>query len=598
MASLSSLSQSRNLSLFLNISFLFLLTSQLITTTFLDQTTVSTTTRYSVSEGINDNEDSEGCTGIHDYTDYKSQCIYVKSHSGCKQKGYINYLKIFYCTCGKFPILGYAFLLLWLVVLFYLLGNTAAKYFCSSLESLSKILKLPPTIAGITLLSLGNGASDVFSSIASFTKSGDGDVGFNSILGGAFFVSSVVVGIISIVISPNQISVDKHSFIRDLLFFVFTLCSLLLIILIGKINFWGAISFVSIYILYVSVVSASHFYYKNKDRKIDLFAIPKNAFFVNSQVDFGEIGIPLLGYVDDEKPISESKNIKIEVHDQQSSVRWFNLDSSFCYYSTKFLNVLELPLYLPRRLTIPVVSEENWSKPYAVISVTVAPLLLATLYNTQQQSEKQPHMLGLPRSSLVTYMVAGLISIFLGNLAFVTTMKTTPPSRCLLPWLAGGFLMSVTWTYITADELVSLLVSVGNILGISPSVLGLTVLAWGNSIGDLVANVAMAMNGGPDGAQIAISGCYAGPMFNTLVGLGISLVYSSSSEYPSSYVIPSDNSLYETLGFLIGGLLWALVILPRKNMKLDRFLGSGLLAIYMCFLFLRLAREIGLLKLH
>ncbi|KAK2638340.1 hypothetical protein Ddye_026135 [Dipteronia dyeriana] len=599
MASLSSFSQSRNLSLFLNISFLFLLTFQLLTTTFLDQTTISTTTRYSVSEGINDNEDSEGCTGIHDYTDYKSQCIYVKSHIGCKQKGYINYLEIFYCTCGKFPIPGYAFLLLWLLVLFYVLGNTAAKYFCSSLESLSKILKLPPTIAGITLLSLGNGASDVFSSIASFTKSGDGDVGFNTILGGAFFVSCVVVGIMSIVISPKQISVDRNSFIRDLLFFVFTLFSLLLIILIGKLNFWGAISFVSIYIVYVSVVSASHFYYKNKERKIDLFAIPKNAFFVNSQVDFGEIGIPLLGYVDDEKPILKSKNIRIEDHDQQSSVRWFNLDSSFCYYSGKILNVLELPLYLPRRLTIPVVSEENWSKPYAVLSVTLAPLLLATLYNTQQQSEKQHHhMLGLSRSSLMTYMVAGLISIFLGNLAFVTTMKTAPPSRCLFPWLAGGFLMSVTWTYITADELVSLLVSVGNILGISPSVLGLTVLAWGNSIGDLVANVAMAVNGGPDGAQIAISGCYAGAMFNTLVGLGISLVYSSSSEYPSSYVIPSDNSLYETLGFLMGGLLWALVILPRKNMKLDRFLGSGLLAIYMCFLFLRLAREIGLLKLH
>ncbi|KAK0600705.1 hypothetical protein LWI29_017631 [Acer saccharum] len=512
MASLSSLSQSRKLSLFLNISFLFLITSQLITTTFLDQTTISisTTTRYSVSEGINDNEDSEGCTGIHDYSDYKSQCIYVMSHVGCKPKGYLNYLKIFYCTCGKFPILGYAFLLLWLLVLFYLLGNTAAKYFCSSLESLSKLLKLPPTIAGITLLSLGNGASDVFSSIASFTKSDDGDVGFNSILGGAF------------------------------------LCLVL----------WLA--------------------------------------------DFGEIGIPLLGYVDDEKPVSESKSIRIEDHDQQSSVRWFNLDSPFCYYSVKILNVLELPLYLPRRLTIPIVSEEDWSKPYAVISVTVAPLLLATIYNTQQQSEReqQHYMLGLSRSSLITYLVAGLISIFLGNLAFVTTKKTTPPSRCLLPWLAGGFLMSVTWTYITADELVSLLVSVGNILGISPSVLGLTILAWGNSTGDLVANVAMAMNGGPDGAQIAISGCYAGPMFNTLVGLGISLVYSSSSEYPSSYVIPSDSSLYETLGFLMGGLLWALVILPRKNMKLDRFLGSGLLAIYMCFLFLRLAREIGLLELH
>ncbi|KAH7571646.1 hypothetical protein JRO89_XS04G0110700 [Xanthoceras sorbifolium] len=589
MASLSSFSQSKKLLLFLNISFLFLLTFHLITSTFLDQTIKPTTTQYSlVSEGI----DGEGCTGLHDYTDYKSQCIYVKSHIGCQPKGYINYLQIFYCTCGKFPILGHAILLLWLVVLFYLMGNTAANYFCSSLESLSKILKLPPTIAGITLLSLGNGASDVFASIVSFTKSGDGDVGFNSILGGAFFVSSVVVGIISIVISPKQISVDKHSFIRDLLFFLFTLFSLLLIILIGQINFWGAISFASIYILYVSAVSASHFYHTNKERKMNQFAIPKNTFIVHShEDDFGEMGIPLLGYVDDEKPILELKN-SIEDHDQQSP-RFFNLDSSFCDYFGKILNLLELPLYLPRRMTIPVVSEENWSKPYAVISVTLAPLLLATLCNTQREK----HMGS--SSSLVTYMVAALISIVLGNLAFVTTKKTGPPRRCLFPWLAGGFLMSVTWTYITAEELVSLLVSVGNILGISPSVLGLTVLAWGNSLGDLIANVAMAMNGGRDGAQIAISGCYAGPMFNTLVGLGMSLVLSSSSSSSSEYyVIPRDPFLYETIGFLMGGLLWSLVILPRKNMKLDRLLGSGLLAIYSCFLFLRLARELGFLKLH
>lgn len=53
--------------------------------------------------------------------------------------------------------------------------------------------------------------------------------------------------------------------------------------------------------------------------------------------------------------------------------------------------------------------------------------------------------------------------------------------------------MSVTWTYIIAEELLSLLVSLKNIIGVSPSILALIVLSWVNSLGDLIANGAMAV---------------------------------------------------------------------------------------------------------
>ncbi|KAG5232876.1 cation/calcium exchanger [Salix suchowensis] len=554
--------------IFLNISFIFLFLFYIATSYFLDQSNEpEVTAKLSLrpQEGLTK---IEGCSGIHDYTDYKSKCVYIKSNIGCRSKGYINYLQIFYCTCGKFSMLGHAMLLLWLAVLFYLLGNTAADYFCPSLESLSKLLKLSPTIAGVTLLSLGNGAPDVFASIVSFTRSSNGDVGLNSILGGAFFVSSVVVGVISILTSPRQISVDKCSFIRDVCFFLFSLCCLLLIIRVGKISLWGAISFLAIYLGYVSVVCIMHCQYRKKN----------HLTADGNQEEFLESGIPLLGYVDDEKPVSVDKTTD---KDQQSSSIFCNLDSSLCYYSVRLLYVLELPLYFPRRLTIPVVSEERWSRPFAVISVALAPILLAALCTSQSEKEFGS------KSSLVTYMISGLVGIVLGNLAYVTTKKSSPPKKSLLPWLAGGFFMSVTWSYIIAEELVSLLIS-----------LGIDCPGLGQFPGDLIANVAMAVNGGADGAQIAISGCYAGPMFNMLLGLGISLIISSGSKYPSSFVIPEDPSLYETLGFLIGSLLWSLVILPRKNMRLDRSLGIGLLAIYLCFLSLRLARSLGLLKLH
>ena len=98
---------------------------------------------------------------------------------------------------------------------------------------------------------------------------------------------------------------------------------------------------------------------------------------------------------------------------------------------------------------------------------------------------------------LLICICGGLVGIVFGTVAFVTTDQFTPPKRFLFPWLvAGGFLMSVIWTYITAEELVALLLTLGNIIGIGLAILRLTVLAWGNSVGDVIANVAMAINGG------------------------------------------------------------------------------------------------------
>ncbi|CAD5164833.1 unnamed protein product [Musa acuminata subsp. malaccensis] len=504
----------------------------------------------------------DGCEGLRRINDHEAICSYLKTHEqACVPQGFIDYLRIFYCASGGCPPLGYALLLLWLLLLFYLLGNTASHYFCSSLEGLSGVLRLPPTIAGVTLLSLGNGAPDVFSSIVSFAGSGVGDVGLSSVLGGAFFVSSVVAGIISIAVGSRAVAIDRSSFIRDLCFFLLVLSSLLAILIVGKIGVWGSMAFASLYIAYVVLVWAGH-YCKEKQ---------------------SELVVPILdGLMVEEEEDTVAKDVEEGVRPNEKS--------QVSQYLSWFLYLLEMPLNLPRRLTIPDVSEERWSKPFAVASVSLSPLFLATLWISQRGEVGS-------EERITTYVLGSVAGMVLGIIAIGTTEKSAPPKACLLPWLAGGFLMSVIWSYMIAGELVALLVAIGDIAGISPLVLGFTVLAWGNSLGDLIANVALAVSGRGDGVQIAISGCYAGPIFNTLVGLGVSLVLASGASHPSPFVVPQDRAIFETLGFLIGGLLWALLMLPRRKMKPDRVLGIGLLAIYLTFLCWRLFESLQLVKL-
>ncbi|CAN6577553.1 unnamed protein product [Malus baccata var. baccata] len=575
MGTLVFLPKYKNYIIFLNISFLLVGCAFLIVHFEASDFPVLSTSEISTS-GISRFSGSLDCKGFLSLDDYKAKCFHLKSKNPCVSQGYINYLNIFYCKFGTFPQLGYCCMFLWLLVLFYLMGNTASEYFCSSLDSLSRLLKLSPTIAGVTLLSLGNGANDVFSSLVSFMGGGTGEIGLNTILGGASFVSCVVVGILSISMRKRRIRVNKSDFVRDICFYLLVIVCLGVILIRKEIDVWAAMAFSSLYIVYVIVVYVSH------TRRKKCFELSCNSS------NESDLTVPILSSIEEED-LSAAEEGAAQGSSEVVQVKkcCSNLISSAFFRTLIF--ILELPLYLPRRLTIPVVCEERWCKPYAVASVTLAPVLLSTLWNHQFGNVSF-------KTKLAIYIIGLVFGITFGIVAFFTTEKSRPPKKCLVPWLTAGFVMSITWSYLTAQELVGLLVSLGYILGVSPSILGLTVLAWGNSLGDLITNLTMALNGGTKGAQIAFSACYAGPIFNTLFGLGLSLVGSAWSKFPSPVLFQSDPYLLETVCFLAVGLLWALVVLPRRGMMLDEVLGAGLLVVYISSLSLRLIRTLGSVK--
>ncbi|WCJ42802.1 cation calcium exchanger 4 [Euphorbia peplus] len=552
--------------------------------------------------------DPKLCSGLLKFKGYSSHCEYLIHHPECSSGGFFSYIRFFYCDCQKFPFLGYLVLGIWLLALFYLLGNTASDYFCCSLEKLSNILRLPPTVAGVCLLPLGNGAPDVFASIVAFGGKDTGEVGLNSVLGGAVFVTCVVVGVVSICSSEKRIQIDRVCFIRDICFFLFTLLSLVVVLIIGKVTVGVAIAFVSIYVIYAFAVVANEILRKNAWRLRFGALTPimpiKASVFSHGGDEEKSVYTSLLG----------SDTVNDVPHLQYKLPHWM-WASSVAIYSdevlkgneestlqewgwieeeavkghifrtcSKFFSVLGTPFSIIRRSTIPIIEEERWSKGYAVASVILAPILIALLWNTRDDLST------LNRE--ISYFIGVSCGCMLGVLAYLYTRVDEPPRKFLFPWVFGGFAMSIVWFYIIANELVALLVGLGVIFGINTALLSVTVLAWGNSMGDLMSNIALAMNGG-DSLQIAMSGCFAGPMFNTLVGLGLSMLFGAWSRSPNPYEVPDDIRLFYTIGFLVLGLVWSLIILPRNDMRPNMKLGIGLLIIYTLFLIFTVATSMG-----
>jgi len=233
--------------------------------------------------------------------------------------------------------------------------------------------------------------------------------------------------------------------------------------------------------------------------------------------------------------------------------------------------IITYPMVLCRDLTIPSVNKENWSKYYAIIQMFLSPLLVLFIINLLNY---QIFNISLWLYSLCLSMLPSIYIYFYTNHSYLSLNNN---NNFLILWIILSFLMCILWIYLLAKELITCLSALGNILSISPAFLGLTILAWCNSIGDLFINISVAIQGLGD---MAVAGCYGGPVFDILIGLGTALTYATIQSYPQSYHIQLDLSCYLSILFIFISLLSTLLIVSINQYKIDKFLGYYLLFLY------------------
>ncbi|KAJ2271221.1 hypothetical protein J3F81_003558 [Coemansia sp. RSA 371] len=161
-----------------------------------------------------------------------------------------------------------ALLTLWLSLLFIWLGVSASEYFSPNISTLAKLLHLPESLAGVTLLALGNGAPDL-SSTYSAVRAGSAALAIGQIVGSAAFIVSVVVCATTLAVPVYKVS--RLSYLRELCFFVATVSMVAIIVLSERLTQTMAVFMVALYAAYVLTVVITA-YYEEKCLALELDA--------------------------------------------------------------------------------------------------------------------------------------------------------------------------------------------------------------------------------------------------------------------------------------------------------------------------------------
>ncbi|NWX93602.1 NCLX protein, partial [Nothoprocta pentlandii] len=579
-------------------------------------------------------------------------CRFIRTNPDCQlEGGFLDYLDGIFCTFpARLLPLAVTLYACWLLYLFVILGVTAEKFFCPNLSAISTNLKLSHNVAltpwraasgafsltsplhGVTFLAFGNGAPDVFSAVVAFSDPRTAGLAIGAVFGASVFVTTVVAGGIALV---KPFTAASRPFLRDVIFYMVAVFLTFMVLYLGRIRLGEALGYLGLYIFYVFTVVLCTWIHRRQrrdglaapgpwepgrgrcphggvspgdtahrcsPRPPELLTDPEEQESTGTG-DYGEEYRPLLPYQEGSLRILAAALSPVDYRKWRRKPWYWRLFKAL-KVSEKRMDPalgaqipqphsapsLQVPVELLLLLTVPVVDPDkedlNWKRPLNCLHVVTGPLLCILTLKSGAYGLYQI------QGVFPVWVLVALVGTVVAVLVFSTTSNEEPPKyHCVFAFL--GFLVSAMWINAAATELVNILRTLGIVFQLSNTVLGLTLLAWGNSIGDTFSDLTMARQGYP---RMAFSACFGGIIFNMLVGVGLGCLLQMSTSHMVVKLEPDGLLVWILAGALGLSLAFSLVAVPAQCFQLGKAYGACLLLYYVAFLAVALLTEFGVIR--
>ncbi|XP_035639919.1 sodium/potassium/calcium exchanger 2-like isoform X2 [Oncorhynchus keta] len=474
-----------------------------------------------------------------------------------------------------------------MLYMFISLAIVCDEFFVPALTVITEKLAISDDVAGATFMAAGGSAPELFTSVIGVFVS-HSNVGIGTIVGSAVFNILFVIGMCAI-FSREILNLTWWPLFRDVSFYIMDLIMLICFFLDNYISYWESIVLLSAYAAYVIFMkfnSNVEGFVKgcmNKNQVVEVEVQPK-AVSPGAPEDESKLSArPRLQRGGSSASLHNSLmrnsifQLMIHTLDPLSEGQFREKASILHKIAKKKCQVED------SEKANGVASRSDKNLPNSSnVEVEVTPPMNGTTGQEgealaeDEEDEDQPLSLSWPDTmrKRFTYLIIMPIVfplwLTLPDVRKPTAKKFFPISFLgSICWIAGFSYLMVWWAH-----------QVGETIGITEEIMGLTILAAGTSIPDLITSVIVARKGLGD---MAVSSSVGSNIFDITVGLPFPwLLWSIINNMRP--VAVSSNGLFCAIVLLFLMLIFVIISIAACKWRMSKLLGFIMFVLYLVFL--------------